>query len=152
MFDLMNLENKTKQVEFRESCKCVCRINSSVCSEKQRLKENKCRCECLINTKCQNDFAWNYSNCECENRKSAKLIVEEKHQEINDFTQNKTISIIKKVENCKPFVASSIFSCFIYCVIFSDIDWNYGLFSLLNKEKQMFYLIKFILEKKLSVS
>ena len=44
MSDLMNLENKTKQVEFHESCKCVCRINSSVCSEKQRFNENKCRC------------------------------------------------------------------------------------------------------------
>ena len=56
MFDLMNLENKTKQVEFHESCNYVCRINSSVCSEKQRFNENKCMCECLINKKCQNDF------------------------------------------------------------------------------------------------
>ena len=41
MFDLMNLENKTKQKEFHESCNYVCRINSSVCSEKQRFNENK---------------------------------------------------------------------------------------------------------------
>ena len=77
MFDLMNLENTTKQVEFHESCKCVCKKNSSVCSEKQRFNENKCRHECLVNKKCQNDFVWNYSNCECEYRKSAKLISEE---------------------------------------------------------------------------
>ena len=115
MFDLMNLENTTKQVEFHESCKCVCKINSSVCSEKQRFNKNKCRCECLINKKCQNDFVWNYSNCECEYRKSAKLIVEEEyHVETNDIIQNKTISgnsknlVIKRTENCKPFVASSI--------------------------------------------
>ena len=25
IFDLMNLENTTKQVEFHESCKCVCK-------------------------------------------------------------------------------------------------------------------------------
>ena len=56
MFDLMNLENTTKQVEFHESCKCVCKINSSVCREKQRFYENKCRWECLVNKKCQNDF------------------------------------------------------------------------------------------------
>ena len=56
MFDLMNLENTTKQVEFHESCKYVCKINSSVCSEKQRFYENKCRWECLVNKKCQNDF------------------------------------------------------------------------------------------------
>ena len=87
----MNLENTTKQVEFRESCKCVCKINSSVCSEKQGFNKNKCRCECLINKKCQYDFVCNYSNCECEYRKSAKLIVEEECEEINEFTQNKTI-------------------------------------------------------------
>ena len=56
MFDLMNLENTTKQVEFHENCKCVCKINSSVCSKKQRFNENKCRCEYLINKKCQNEF------------------------------------------------------------------------------------------------
>ena len=37
MFDLMNLENTTKQVEFHESCKCVCKINPSVCSEKKKI-------------------------------------------------------------------------------------------------------------------
>ena len=77
MFDLMNLENTAKQVEFYESCKCVCKINSIVCREKQRFNENKCRCEYLVNKTCQNHFVWNYSNCECECRKSAKLISEE---------------------------------------------------------------------------
>ena len=114
MFELMNLENTTKQVEFHESCKCVCKINSGVRSEKQIFNKNKCRCECLINKKCQNDFVWNYSNCKCEYRKSAKLIVEKECEEINDFTHNKTISgnsknlIRRKIEPCKPFVASSI--------------------------------------------
>ena len=68
MFDLMTLTNTTKQVEFHESCKCVCKINSSVGSEKQKFDKDKCRCECLINKKCQNDFVRNYSNCECEYR------------------------------------------------------------------------------------
>ena len=107
MFDLINLENTAKQVEFHESCKCVFKINNSVCGEKQKFSKNKCRCECLINKKCQNDFIWNYSNCECEYRKALKLISEE-CEEINDnITQNKTI-LTKYVENCKPFVASSI--------------------------------------------
>ena len=56
MFDLINLTNITKQVEFHESCKCVCKINSSACSEKQKFNKNKCRCECLFDKKCQNDF------------------------------------------------------------------------------------------------
>ena len=69
MFDLMNLESTTKQVEFHESCKCVCKITSGACSERQRFNENKCRCECFVNKKRQNDFIWNYSNCECEFRR-----------------------------------------------------------------------------------
>ena len=41
MFDLINLTNTARLIEFHESCKCVCRINSSVCREKQRFNENK---------------------------------------------------------------------------------------------------------------
>ena len=108
MFDLIYLENITKQVEFHESCKCVCKRNSSVCSEKQRFNKDKCRCECLVNKNCQNDFVWNYSNCECEYKKATKLISEKCEEIIDDITQNKTVSITKYVENCKPFVASSI--------------------------------------------
>ena len=97
MFDLMNLENTTKQVKFRESCKCVCKINSSVCSEKQKFNKDTCRCQCLVNKKCQNDFVWNHSNSECEYKKAAKLIIEKKCEEmVDDISQNKTNSIIKK--------------------------------------------------------
>ena len=131
MFDLMNLENTTKQVEFHKSCKFVCKINSRVCSEKQRFNKNKCRCECLTNKKCQNDFVWNYSNCECEYRKSAKLIVEEECDvETNDIIQNKTISGNSKnliiIKNRKLLTIC----CFKYfiCVSFNNIVWNYDLF------------------------
>ena len=66
--------------------------------KKQRFNINKRRCECLINKKCQNSFVWNDSNCECEYRKSAKLIVEECDVEIDDIPLNKTITLIKKIE------------------------------------------------------
>ena len=109
MFDLMILTNTTKQVRFHESCKCVCKINSSVYSKKQKFNKLKCSCECLINKKCQNEFVWNYSNCEFEYKKASKLIVEKECEElVDDISQNKTNSIIKQIENCKPFVASSI--------------------------------------------
>ena len=39
MLHLMNLTNTTKQVEFHEICKKICKINSNVCSEKQRFNE-----------------------------------------------------------------------------------------------------------------
>ena len=56
MFDLIELTNTARQVEFHESCKCVSKINSTVCSNKQKFNENKCRYDCLINKKCDNDF------------------------------------------------------------------------------------------------
>ena len=82
-----------------------------VTKKKQKWNKNKCRCECLINKKCDDDFVWNISNCECEHEKAAKLTTEECEEIIADtttVTQNKTVLITRHVENCKPFVASSI--------------------------------------------
>ena len=33
MFDFMTLTNKTKQVIFHESCKCICRLDPIVCNK-----------------------------------------------------------------------------------------------------------------------
>ena len=71
IFDLMTLVNTTKQITFHESCKCVCRLDSIVCDNKQKWNKNKCRCECLVDKKCDDDFVWNISNCECEYKKKA---------------------------------------------------------------------------------
>ena len=49
-------------------------MNSSVCDENQKFSKAKCKCECLVNKTFQNDFVWNFSNCECEYKKAAKLI------------------------------------------------------------------------------
>ena len=111
MFDLIKLTNKTKQVIFHESCRCICRLDPIVYNNKQRWNKNKCRCECLINKKCDDDFVWNISNCELSTKKAAKLTTEECEEIIDDtatIPQNKTILIKEFVENCKPFVASSI--------------------------------------------
>ena len=48
-------------------------INASVCNNKQRWNDDKCRCECkeLIDKGvCDKGYAWNPSNCECECDKS----------------------------------------------------------------------------------
>ena len=36
MFDLMTLRNATKQIEWHESCKCICRLDPTVCNIKQK--------------------------------------------------------------------------------------------------------------------
>ena len=66
---LMRL-NETRNVLWHESCKCVCRLNSSVCNSKQIWNSDTCRCDCnedfagIIN--CNKGCAWNPSICKCQ--------------------------------------------------------------------------------------
>ena len=66
---LMRL-NETRNVLWHESCKCVCRLNSSVCNNKQICNSDTCRCDCnedfasIIN--CTKGYTWNPSTCECQ--------------------------------------------------------------------------------------
>ena len=50
-------------------CKYICRLDASVCNNKQRWNKDKWRCECkkLIDKGvCDKGFIWNPSNCKCE--------------------------------------------------------------------------------------
>ena len=66
---LMRL-NETRSVLWHESCKCVCKLNSSVCNNKQIWNRETCRCDCnedfagIIN--CTKGYTWNPSTCECQ--------------------------------------------------------------------------------------
>ena len=44
--NLMSFSNQTKHIEWHETYKCKCRLDSSVCNNKHRWNEDKCRCEC----------------------------------------------------------------------------------------------------------
>ena len=69
VFNLMSRTNVTRNIKWHETCKCKCRLDASVCNNKQRWNDDKCRCECkeLINKGiCDEEYAWNPSNCECE--------------------------------------------------------------------------------------
>ena len=63
---LMNL-NETRNVLWHESCKCVYKLNSSVCNNKQICNGDTCRCDCnedfagIIN--CTKGYTWNPSTC-----------------------------------------------------------------------------------------
>ena len=66
---LMRL-NENRIVLWHESCKCVCRLNSSVCSSKQIWNSDTCRCDCNENfagiISCNKGHTWNPSTCECQ--------------------------------------------------------------------------------------
>ena len=43
VFNLMSGTNETRHIKWHERCKCKCRLDSSVCNNKQRWNENECR-------------------------------------------------------------------------------------------------------------
>ena len=111
VFNPMSGTNETRHIEWHQTCKCKCRLDASVCNNKQRWYNNKCRCECkeLIEKGiCDKGFIWNPSNCECEcdtscdvgeyldyeNCKCRKRLVDKLVEECSEnFDKNKLISI-----------------------------------------------------------
>ena len=66
---LMRL-NETRKVLWHESCKCVCKLSSSVCNNKQICNDDTCRCDCNEDfagkISCGKGYMWNPSTCECQ--------------------------------------------------------------------------------------
>ena len=69
----MSLKNKTKQIKWCESHECVCRLHPvvTICNNKQEWNRDRCRCECLVNKRCVNNFVFNPTNSKCEYKKNA---------------------------------------------------------------------------------
>ena len=134
VFNLMSRTNETRHIKWHKTCKC--RLDASICNNKQRWNTDKCRCECkeLINKgMCDKECIWNPSNCECKCDKSCDIgeyldyknckcrkkiidkLVEECGEDIdgNKMLYNGTLNLIpfnvyKKVCN----------SCMIYILLF----------------------------------
>ena len=73
VLNLVSRTNETRHIKWHETCKCKCRLDVSVCNNKQRWDNDECRCECKkLSDKgiCDKGFIWNPSNCECEGDKS----------------------------------------------------------------------------------
>ena len=71
---LLKSTNETRHIKYHETCKCKCRLDDSVCNNKQRWNDDKCRCKCkeLIDKGvCDKGSIWNTTNCECECYKSS---------------------------------------------------------------------------------
>ena len=46
VFNLMSGTNETRHIKWHKTCRCRCRLDSSICNNKQRWNDDKCRCEC----------------------------------------------------------------------------------------------------------
>ena len=70
VYNFLMMLNETRNVLWHESCKCVCRLNSSVCNSKQIWNSHTCRCDCNEDLAgimtCNKGYAWNPSTCECQ--------------------------------------------------------------------------------------
>ena len=44
VFNLISRTNDTRHIKWNEPCKCKCRLDTSVCNNKQRWNNDKCRC------------------------------------------------------------------------------------------------------------
>ena len=69
----MSKPNETGYIEWHGTFKCKCILDASVCNNKKRWNDDKCRCESkeLIDKEIRDKgFIWNPSNCECECDKS----------------------------------------------------------------------------------
>ena len=69
VFNIISRTTEARHIKWHKTCKCRCRLDASICNNKQRWNEDKCRCECkeLIDKGvCNKRFIWNPSNCECK--------------------------------------------------------------------------------------
>ena len=127
----MSRTNETRHIEWHETCKCKCRLDASVCNNKQRWNEDKCRCECkelIEKGVCDKGFIWNPSNCECECDRSCDI------GEYLDYSNCKCRKKVvdKLVEECTKNIdevevasenehKNKCSSCTLYIILFSII-------------------------------
>ena len=66
----LTMLNETRNVLWHERCKCVCKLNSSICNNKQIWNSDTCRCDCNEDfagiISCAKGYTWNLSICECQ--------------------------------------------------------------------------------------
>ena len=97
VFNVMSRTNETRQREWHETCKCECRLDASVCNNKQCWNDDKCRCECkeLIDKGvCDKGFICNPSNCECEYDKSCDV---GEYLDYENWIKNKKKKLVDKL-------------------------------------------------------
>ena len=100
---LMRL-NETRNVLWHESCKCICKLNSSVCNNKQICNDDTCRCDCNEDftdiISCDKGYTWNPSTSECQCDKWCKPGQYLDHK--NCICKNKLIGRV--IEKCTSVI------------------------------------------------
>ena len=147
---LMRL-NETRNVLWHKSCKCVCRLNLSVCNNTQIWNSDTCRCDCnedfggIIN--CTKGYTWNpstyecqcdmwckpgqyldYKNCICKNKLIGRVI-SECTSVINETMMNKKDNIANDNTITNIFIglfSVPMFSVIVCFCVFAYFKWFKG--------------------------
>ena len=129
VFNLMSRTNEIRHIKWHETCNCKCRLDASVCNNKQHWNKDKCCCGCkkLIDKgACDEGFIWNPSNCECECDKSCDVgeYLEYKNckcrKNLVDKLTEKCIENIDEIKIAsKNEHKNKCSSCTLYIVLFS---------------------------------
>ena len=138
VFNLMPRTNEARHIKWHKTCKCRCRLDASICNNKHRWNDDKCRCECkeLIDKEMwDKGFIWNPTTCECEcdkscdigeyldykNCKCRKKIIDKLTEECseningNEVLYDETLDIVSSSDNNNK----TSDSCIVYIVLFS---------------------------------
>ena len=102
VFNLMSRTNETRHIKWHETCKCKCRLDASVCNNKQRWNDDKCWYECkeLIDKGvCDKGSISNPSNCDHENCKCRKRLVDKLVEECTENIDEVEIAEITSAED-----------------------------------------------------
>ena len=124
--------NETRNVLWHESCKCVCRLNSSVCNSKQIWNSDTCSCDCNEDfagiMTCNKGYMWNPSTCACECDMWCKL---GQYLDYKRFVC-KIKLIVKVISKCTSFINESMMNNRNHIVNGNTTESIFiGLFSLL---------------------
>ena len=96
--------NETRNVLWHESCKCVCKLSSSVCNNQQIWNDDTCKCDCNEDfagtISCAKGYMWNPSTCECQCDKWCKQGQYLDHK--NCVCKNKLIGRV--IEECTSVI------------------------------------------------
>ena len=126
VFNLISRTNETRYIKWHETCKCKCRLNASVCNNKQHWNDGKCMCECkelVDKAVCDKGYIWNPSNCKCECDKSFDFREYSDHdnckcrEKVSDKLDEERSENIEKVKIAEE--KNKCNSCILYIVLFS---------------------------------
>ena len=133
VFNTISRTNKTRHIKWHKTCKCKCSLDPSICNNKQRWNEDKCRCKCkeLIDKGvCDKGYIWNPSNCECECDKSCDIVEYLDYENckcrkklvdklVEECTENIEETKLVEKTSAKNENKHKCSSCTVYIVLFS---------------------------------